>query len=273
MIGKLLRQILVSALLFLSVFYILLQVDWVSIVPIDRARVERYLGKLVWLSYSSQYREIENKDVVAPVDDLLTRLCETNGLVRDSIKLRVVRASEENAFAGPDRYIVVHSALISNSVDEEELAGVLAHELAHIQKNHVWSTVKKELGLSLFFITMSGNGEQLAELTKILASSFYSREQETEADCTSVAYLCNAGINPEGMVRFMQRMSEDGDGYVPEWMSTHPNWEHRIATLRMAMKECEMKEKSSVISTEAWERMKRCLGKNVSASKSTGKDN
>ena len=270
MIGKLLRQILVSALLFLGVFYALLQVDWGSMVPIDRSRVERYLGKLVWLSYSSQYHEIKNKEVVAPVDNLLTRLCEANGLERDSIKLRVVRASEVNAFAGPDCYLVIHSALISNCVDEEELAGVLAHELAHIQKNHVWSTVKKELGLSLFFITLSGNGEQLAELTKILASSFYSREQETEADCTLVAYLCNAGVHPEGMVRFMQRMSED-DGYVPEWMSTHPNWEHRIATLRMAMKEQEMKKKRSVINAEDWKRMKRYLGKDVKSSKSVDK--
>ena len=268
MISKLFRQILVSALLFFGVLYVLAQVDWDSMVPINRERVECYLGEWVWNSYKSQYREIENKAVVGPVDKLLTRLCEANGVERDDIKLRVVRASEVNAFAGPNGYLVVHSALISECENEDELAGVLAHELAHIEKEHVWSTMKKELGLSLFFISLSGNVEQLAELTKIMASSFYSREQETEADCILVAYLCNAGLNPEGMVRFMQRMSEDDDGYIPEWMSTHPDWEHRIATLRAAMNEQSVKKSSNVISTEAWKRMKRNLGEKAKSSKS-----
>ncbi len=74
-------------------------------------------------------------------------LYKVNDIDRDKIKVHLLFKDEVNAFALPDGHLVIFSGLILESENPEELSGVLAHELAHIELNHVMTKLMREVGL------------------------------------------------------------------------------------------------------------------------------
>ena len=147
---------------------------------------------------------LESDTVLAPLDSLLSHLCEANDIERDKIKLHVVQSNEVNAFAFPDNHLVVFTSLIAKCENQEELCGVMAHEIAHMQKGHIMKKLVKEVGLSALVGMASGgqSGEVLRSTAKLLSSTAYDRTLESEADKTAVFYLLQSGINPEPLVNF-----------------------------------------------------------------------
>lgn len=100
---------------------------------------------------------LESDTVLAPLDSLLSHLCEANDIERDKIKLHVVQSNEVNAFAFPDNHLVVFTSLIAKCENQEELCGVMAHEIAHMQKGHIMKKLVKEVGLSALVGMASGD--------------------------------------------------------------------------------------------------------------------
>jgi predicted Zn-dependent protease len=179
--------------------------------------------------------EITDDSMVSPLDSLITRICERNDIDRGKIKLHLVDKDEINAFALPDDHMVVFSGLIEECQNEAELCGVLAHELAHLEKGHIMEKLVKEIGLSVLLSMTSGNGnpEMIRQAVKVLTSSAYDRSLETEADLAGADYLMQAGINPESFANFMFRMAAN-EKHLPEhlfWISTHPGSEERTKAI------------------------------------------
>lgn len=235
---KILKQALVSLLLFAAVLYGFSRVNWLSVFHLEGDVVEEKLGKLCWDFFSGTEEFVEDEAVVQPVDSLLAHLCRANRIEKP-VKLHIVRNEEVNAFAFPDRHLVIYSSLIADCRNEMELCGVMAHELAHIEKGHVMKKLVKEIGLSVLAGVVAGNdGGVLKETARLLSSTAYDRTLEGEADECAVDYLSRADIDPEALGDFLYRLSEEED--VPslaEWVSTHP----------------DSKKRSSVI----WEKAKR----------------
>ena len=147
MIKKILLQSLVSVVLFLAVLFSFSRVDWLSVFDLRETVIEEKLGDMYWDLYSGSGGFVESDTVIAPLDSLLLHLCEANDIERDKIKLHVAQSDEVNAFAFPDNHLVVFTSLIAKCENQEELCGVMAHEIAHMQKGHIMKKLVKEVGL------------------------------------------------------------------------------------------------------------------------------
>ncbi|MDZ4749577.1 MAG: M48 family metallopeptidase [Saprospiraceae bacterium] len=245
---KPLLQFGVIAASFFLIWFGLDRIDWMTIFQVEKTtkNIEEKLGDLYWDILKKIDDEITDKNVISPVDSLITRICDRNDINRDKIKLHVVENGEVNAFALPDYHLVVFSGLIEECENEAELCGIIAHELAHLEKGHIMQKLVKEVGLSVLLSMTSGNGnpEIIRQAVKVLTSSAYDRKLETEADLAGADYMIRAGIDPEAFAQFMFRMSENEKGLPDQlfWISTHPGSEQRTRAILDYIKDREFTE-------------------------------
>lgn len=152
---------------------------------------------------------------------------------RDAIWITIVDAPIANAFALPDGTIIVTDGLIDLAEHPDELAGVIAHEIAHIERDHVLKNIVSRIGAGIFFDVVFGGagvGQAIAVASVSLAGLRYSRAYEEEADTRGLDYLDAAHIDPGGLARMFDRLREtyegdeaDGAGRIPALLSTHPD--------------------------------------------------
>jgi predicted Zn-dependent protease len=129
----------------------------------------------------------------------------------------VVRDRQVNAFCLPAGKMVVFTGILPVAANDDQLATVLGHEMAHALAHHASERVARE---------QSGAG--------VLRSLSYDRMQESEADHIGLFLMTFAGYDPDQAVAFWQRMhtATGADGRPPEFLSDHPSVEHRIRDLR-----------------------------------------
>jgi Zn-dependent protease with chaperone function len=141
---------------------------------------------------------------------------------------------ELNAFAAPGGVVVVHAGLLRSADSAEEIAGVLAHEIAHVELRHSLKSLVKGMGLRALVAMLLGDfsGTAVAEAAKNLTELGFSREAEREADRDGIRRLAAARIDPGGMVRFFEKLAQEQSLAPPALLSTHPATEERLAELR-----------------------------------------
>jgi predicted Zn-dependent protease len=234
---KIFLQFAVTLLVFFSLWISLSKVPFVDgekMKKIDSA-TEKKLGELVLKTIVVSNNEIKSKKLSGVIDTIKNAVCKAQGIDPTTIRTHIIQKGDINAFALPDRQIVIYSGLITYSNNPEEVAGVIAHELGHIEKNHVMKKLAKEMGLSML-VTLAGSNsgfEILKEVTRMLSSSAFDRKQEQEADDYAFDALVNANIDPENLANFLFRLSKES-GDVPEelvWISTHPDSKERAAQI------------------------------------------
>lgn len=161
------------------------------------------------------------------------------------INITVVDFDEINAFAMPGGHIVIYSGMLKQMKKQEELAGVLAHEYAHIYYRHSLRALARSLAnytlLSLVIGDVSGFSGVLIENADNIHSLKYSRELETQADDYAFALLESKHINPEGMIWLFEGLQKiqakkEIQIDVPEFLSSHPETKHRIEKMKEKLK-------------------------------------
>ncbi len=261
---KLFLQSLVIVASFFMTWLLVSRVDWMDIFNVreNTNRLERKLGDLYWEFFNKTEKEILDHEIVTPLDQLLSALCEANNIPRDEIKLHIVDREEINAFALPDNHIVVFSGLIRESENEAELCGVLAHELAHLELGHLMRKLVREVGLSVLISMSAGSGSpgMIKQAMQVLTSSAFDRQLERDADQKAVQYLVNTKLHPEGLANFLYKMSTT-ENRIPDqlfWLSTHPGGEERAMDI---LKEAEGMtiEEEKILSDDAWDELQAQL--------------
>jgi Zn-dependent protease with chaperone function len=152
-------------------------------------------------------------------------------------QVRVVDAKIVNAFALPGGSIVVYTGLLAAAEGPEQVAGVLAHEMAHVTRRHGIQRVAQSIGviaaLQLLLGDVSGLAGLAVHVLREGTINSYSREQEHEADQVGVQTMSRARLDPRALAGFLavlQRQEKTGAG-VPSWLSTHPDLTGRIAAI------------------------------------------
>jgi predicted Zn-dependent protease len=152
---------------------------------------------------------------------------------RFAFKVSVQQNQEVNAFAAPGGLIVVYTGLIDEAGTAEEVAGVLAHEMAHATHRHSMRQLIYAGGLLPLMGLLIGQPDAAALFHNLgkLSELKFSRTQEEEADRTGFDTLVAAGISTEGMARFFDRLAQ-ASGASPSFLSTHPASGDRAAAIR-----------------------------------------
>lgn len=210
-----------------------LLVEWaVGRIPVEW---ERQLGESAYRDFLAQQSVVKEGPAVAAVDEITRRLTDKIPNNPYRFEVSVVKSDVVNAFALPGGYVVVFTGLLQKAESGEEVAGVLSHELNHVLQRHGLERIVKQLGLIAVVTIILGNHEGLVGLMKQLGVELltlkFGRAQETEADVTGLRLLHRAKIDPDGMIRFFERLSEREQGRV-EILSTHPMSEGRAARLK-----------------------------------------
>ena len=135
----------------------------------------------------------------------------------------------QNAFATPGGYIFVYTGLMKFLDSEDQLAGVMGHEIAHAANRHSTRQLTKIMGASILLDAVLGKKETVKEVTTAIVGLSFSRDHETEADSFSVKYLCGTNYNAAGAAGFFKKIQ--GQATPPEWISTHPNPTNRVKNI------------------------------------------
>jgi len=265
MIKKTILQGILLLVLFFALFYSLAQVDFVSFFQVknNMKATENKIGDLIWDEMEREGKGITNDSILATLDQLMLPICTKNEIERDSLKIHLVANDEVNAFALPNNHLVVYTGLILKCRKQEALQGVLSHEMAHIQRNHVMKKLSKEIGLTILIsATAGGNGVGvLKEILKTLSSTAYDRNLEQEADLLAVDYLLNANINPIPFADLMLVLDQENKSLKGlDWLSTHPESGARAKYILESLKGKTL-ENSATLTLNDWEEFKTKIKK------------
>jgi predicted Zn-dependent protease len=268
MIKKVIIQGFLFILLFFGTWIGLTQIDWVKIFKIQQItnKTEQKLGDLFWEVYQKSETENKNPHVLKSIDSLVTTICKANQIDQSKLKIHVLNKDEINAFALPNGHLIIYSGLIKDADNPEELTGVICHEIAHIERNHVMKKLVSEIGLSVLIsmTTRDGGPEVIKQTAKMLSSTAFDRSLEKEADIQAVDYLIKAKINPETFADFLFKLSDNEDNTSKNltWISTHPDSKERAVYIIEYSKDKSTSYKS-MLSKKTWERLKNDLNEEI----------
>ena len=236
----LLGMAIVSVLCLIGGYYALIAIAKASIVAVP-VSVDTKIGKLALESLELEGTRVTDKVIVDAVQEMVSRLEPHSELKGLTFEVRVMDSPEVNAFCLPGGKMVVYTGLLKKAKTAEQVAGVLSHEMAHAIKRHGLQRITESLGIVVAIELMIGDVGGLVaigvELGKSAALTSYSRELETEADIVGVQLLHAAAIDPLELAGFFEMLKDEGNDLpaAMRWLSTHPEHEARIATVRGAL--------------------------------------
>jgi len=195
---------------------------------------ERNLGDRVRAAMLDGLYACEGKDGKAALESLGRKLLPEN--VADlPLTIDVVRVKQVNAFALPGNHIFIFSGLIDRARNPDEVAGVLAHEMGHLELRHPTRGMIQQLGLSAVISLMFG-GNAAGDVAYLATTLSYTRDMEREADARAIALLQRAKLHTDGLASFFRALKDDKDAGspLPDWLSTHPGLQERAEAAEQA---------------------------------------
>jgi predicted Zn-dependent protease len=155
----------------------------------------------------------------------------------------ILNSPEQNAFAAPGGYIFITVGLLKTLKNEAELAGVLAHEVAHVTKQHMLETIRRGAVLGsvseLTLTAMKQNPEMFSnaidQMTELLFTKGLDKDKEFEADVVGIEYAYRAGYHPEGLRDYLQTLGKEEGHAESRFFTTHPSTTARVAKIDVVL--------------------------------------
>jgi len=209
---------------------------------------EKKLGKQILLELEGKVEMVRDLTLQNFIEKVGYSLVDQVKPTPFEFKFYVVNAPDPNAFAIPGGYIFVTTGLIVLAESEQEIAGVLSHEISHVTARHVSQLIErmKRINIASMVAVLAamlagggGAGSQAAATMAMATAEAlalkYTREMEVDADQNSLNYLIKAGYDPNGIISFLNkivRMSLALAPKIPSYLSTHPAAEDRLSLLQ-----------------------------------------
>ncbi|GJL54614.1 MAG: hypothetical protein NPIRA02_17460 [Nitrospirales bacterium] len=203
---------------------------------------EQELGQFMATELAPPEKRCADPQVVQALDTMVNTLRRHVEATPYTFHVHVVHSAAINALAAPGGQILVFRGLLERTETEEELAGVLAHEMQHIVQRHSMRLLVQQASMGVVIGALSGDvsgimtfGLQAAHILQTLS---YNRDVEEQADEEGVLLLLRAGIDPQGMLNFFrtinEKLGEKGKTpqHITQYLRTHPSTNERIQRLQ-----------------------------------------
>jgi predicted Zn-dependent protease len=225
---------------------------------------EYYIGRAVAANILSTYRVWEGKP---QLNAYVNRIC--NAIVINSPRpdifngyhVMLLDSNEINAFATSGGHIFITRGLVNSAKSEDALAGVIAHEIAHIQLQHSIKAIKTSRITQALMVTgVSAAGaasgynvneltdvfnESVGEIVSTMVNNGYSQNQEYEADNTALSLLAATGYNPSGLLDMLNELNKIQTGSSSGFGKTHPTPANRVSNANKSLGKYRVTDTSS----------------------------
>ncbi|MDR3193140.1 MAG: M48 family metallopeptidase [Treponema sp.] len=221
---------------------------------------EYYIGRAVGANILTSYRIWNGSPALTAY---LNRICNTIVInsprpeIYNGYHVAILNSDEINAFATSGGHIFITRGLIACTDSEDSLAGVIAHEISHIQMRHSLRAIKASRFTQAVVVTASSaagvvaEGMDLAELTDIfnesvgeivttLVNNGYSQTQELDADNNAMTLMAAAGYEPSALISMLQVLEKNQGSHPGGFNKTHPTPARRITNARLSLRKYEV---------------------------------
>ena len=208
---------------------------------IDAAKMSREQHPKLVAQFGGAYHDPQVRQYVRTIGNRIVQHTPMRG---QRFTFTVLNSDIVNAFAMPGGYVYVTRGMLALANNEAELAGVLAHEIAHVTEKHgeerVQQSVLAQLGIGILSgVLDSDTARSVATVGAATVLSSYSRQHEFEADSKGVQYLVRSGYDPRAMATFLNKLiaeqrlqstlaSREGGEAKPSFLATHPRTQDRV---------------------------------------------
>ena len=229
-----------------------------------------YIGRAVAGTVLQHYSLYEDKDATAYVNKICAALTQASDvpLLYKGYFVGILDTPEVNAISSPGGHILVTRGLLECAQDEDALAAVIVHEVAHIQLGHSVKAIKSSRTTGELVKAFEDSGSSSAQLlnelgvdvddmVNQLVNSGYSKTQEFQADKTALSLLDNAGYDPAAMQEMLTLLKEREAGQTAGFCKNHPSADSRLKNIKSDLK----KYKGSYQRTEREKRFTDVKGK------------
>jgi predicted Zn-dependent protease len=209
---------------------------------------EYYIGRAVGANILAGYKVYTGSPSLTAY---VNRICNAIAInspkpeIYNGYHVMLLDSNEINAFATSGGHIFISRGLIAAAASEDALAGVIAHEIAHIQLQHSIKAIKTSRITQALMVTGTASAgaaagmnvneltdvfsESVGEIVNTMVNNGYSQNQEFEADNTALGLLASAGYNPSGLLDMLRELNKIQSGRSGGFNKTHPTPARRIA--------------------------------------------
>lgn len=235
---RLSRIISCAVVLFLGQLMIA-SVVWAGLIS---TKQEIAIGEDVVKQIEKNYKLVEDpliQERVARIGNDIVKVCDRQGL---PYTFKVLDVDEVNALAAPGGFIYVFKGLVDLMKTDDELAGIIAHEVAHVSKRHSMKQIEKNLGMTILMgIAFGEKGFPLQMAALSAISAGYGRSDERQADKLGYELSTKAGYNRYGMLVGLMKLNEMNPAYESSLFSDHPDTKDRIGLIDKYLKADDVK--------------------------------
>lgn len=214
---------------------------------------EYYIGRAVAAQLLTQYKPLKNEKLQAYLNKICYALVINSSKpeLYNGYRVMVLDSNEVNAFATPGGHILVTKGLIKCTENEDALAAVIAHEVAHIQLQHAVKAIKSKrtraaissaaktttyaLGNDALNGMVDSFDENIGDIVRTMTTAGYSKQQEFDADNNALKLLENAGYDPHGLESMLKTLQQKASSSSGGMYSTHPSPESRLSNVNMRL--------------------------------------
>lgn len=201
------------------------------------------LGSTAWADVSKKEKVSTDPKYVSRLNRVAPKVLAAAGENPANWEYKVFDSKALNAFALPGNHFAVYTGIMDIMANDDQLATVIGHEVAHVRANHGGERVSQQLGANFALSAAQaaiGSGSQTGQMAlgALGVGAQYgvllpfSRKHELEADKLGLIYMNRAGYDPNEALKFWTKMSQSGGSKPPEFMSTHPADTTRIQQIK-----------------------------------------
>ncbi|HEX2951861.1 MAG TPA: M48 family metallopeptidase [Armatimonadota bacterium] len=196
---------------------------------------EIQIGRQASADLERQYGVVNNPSQLARIRRIGSSIAAVSQRRNLPWSFKILNMSDVNAMALPGGFVYVTRGLLATNLTDSELAGVMAHEIAHVNQRHTVKAIQRAMTYELLAGLLFGGSSAAIQTAAGLAIQYalelpHSRSDEYEADAIGIRLAYNAGYPADGLVQFLRVLqSMTGRQRTPEWLQTHPLTSARIA--------------------------------------------